>query len=64
VEADDGAGWAIVVETDDMGRIKIDKQRQEVIERKVFGSIRFELVPDNARHSAQGRRWLSGRRPQ
>lgn len=60
---DDGAGWAIVADTDDMGRIKINRQRGEVIERKVFGSIRFELS-DHARYTAKGRRWLSGRRPQ
>jgi hypothetical protein len=63
VEADDGAGWAIVADTDDQGNIKVNRQRSEVIERKVFGSIRFQLNSDHACYSAQGRRWLSGRRP-
>jgi hypothetical protein len=63
VEADDSAGWAIVADTDELGRIKVNRQRDEIVCRRVFGSIRFELNADHARYSAQGRRWLSGRRP-
>lgn len=63
VEADDGAGWAIVADTDELGRIKVNRQRGEVIERKVFGSVRFELVSDHASYSAKGRRWLARKRP-
>ena len=63
VEADDGAGWAIVAETDKDGNFKVNRQREEIVCRKVFGSIRFELNADHCSYSRKGRRWLSGRRP-
>ena len=63
VEADDGAGWAIVAETNNDGDFKVNRQRDEIVCRRVFGSIRFDLNADHACYSAQGRRWLSGRRP-
>lgn len=62
IEADDGAGWAIVADTDEHGNFKVNRQREEIVCRKVFGSIRLELSY-GACFSARGRRWLSGRRP-
>lgn len=61
-EADDGAGWAVVACLDDEGRVKVNRQTQCVVERKVFGKVRFELT-DFARYTAKGRRWLAGKRP-
>lgn len=61
-EADDGAGWARIACLDEDGRIKVNRQTNCIVERKVFGRVRFELT-EYARYTAKGRRWLAGKRP-
>lgn len=53
--ADDAAGWVDVPDTDSSGQFKVNREKQEVVIRRLFGRVRFVFdmsrVPDFLRKS-------------